>query len=155
MIKKIILFLIMTAVCFAQGGFERKMMDNEKIEQLINSKLISVLNLDEKTSLRFFARRTAHKNRMKELSKEKDSILHALRKQVKNKDGSYFSTIEASLNIESEIVAERNSFIKGLSDILTEEQVASFILFERRLRKEVRNLIMGQRKMRKMHKNMR
>jgi len=156
MIKNIVFILvIISASCFAQKGLGRNMMNNEKVDQLINSKLISVLNLDEETSMRFFARKQSHRNRMKELSARRDSILYILKNKIKNKDGSYFSDIDASLNIESEVVAERRSFIKSLYDIFSDEQVASFILFERRLRKEVRDLIMEKRRMRKMQKNMR
>lgn len=155
MIRTIVFVIcIFPFFCYAQDGIDRRMLKNDRIEQLINSRIIGVLNLDEETSLRFFARRSSHRNKMKELSSKKDSILITLNKKLKGEEGSYFSTVQASLNIETEIVKERNSYVNGLYEILSDEQVATLIVFERKLRKEVKNLIMDKRKMRNMKKNM-
>lgn len=154
MLKKMIFSVFLfSMLSFAQKGFEGPPPRNERMEQLINARLIKSLDLDEETSVRFFARRNAHRQKMKELSEKRDSILKYLHNQLKGEKGSYFSIIQASLNVENEIVAEKNNFINSLNDILSEKQVASFVVFEVKLRREVRNLIMDKRKMQRKQKN--
>lgn len=149
------LLFVLSVFSFAQDEFDDRMMQNKRVEQLINSRIIQVLNLDEQTSLRFFARRNDHRNQMRELSNRRDSILTELRKQLKGEKGGYFSIIQASLNVEAEILDEKNSFLLNLREILSEEQIATYVIFERRLRKEVRDLIMDKRREQKPPKNRR
>ena len=154
--KFLLLLTIFSLSLFAQGGFDQPPMPrNERMEQLINARLIKVLALDEETSIRFFSRRSAHQEKMRELTKKREGILRELNNQLKAEKGGYFSTIQASLNVENEIVTEKSNFITGLKEIMSEEKIATFMIFELKLRREVRKAIMDKRKSQKLLKNRR
>ena len=154
--KYLLIATIFSISLFAQREFDQRPLSrNERMEQLINSRLIKSLALDEETSIRFFSRRNIHQEKMRELTKKREGILRELNKQLKDEKGGYFSTIEASLNVENEIVAEKRNFITGLKEIMPEDKIATFIIFEMKLRKEVRKLIMDNRKAQRLKKNRR
>ena len=120
-----------------------------KIEELEKIKLIEALNMDEQTTLKFFARRTEHQNKIKELVKNGDDQLDKLSDytnkngdnntdELKNLINSYLSTTES-------IAKERNKFINSLSDILNYEQISKLLVFEKKFRDEIRGILFRER----------
>ena len=51
------------------------MKNRDRLEQLEKIKLIESLDLDEETSIRFFARRNDSKNQIRELEKKAEDII--------------------------------------------------------------------------------
>lgn len=141
----LLVIILIPAVILAQGRRERK-GPREKIEQLEKIKLIDALNMDEQTTLKFFARRNEFRNKMDSLNDSLDTIVDVL--ESKFPDGTesdYKSLVNKYLNIEKQIATEHTQFISSLYDILSTEQVAKLIVFEKRFREEIRHIIMKGR----------
>lgn len=146
----VLLVLFFSANLFPQKG---KWQDEElraKFEELEKIKLIETLQMDEETTLRFFARQSEHKL-------EQDEIQDNIRANIDNLDvmlksgrvvtnEELKSKINEINNLQLQFEKNRVDFINSLSDILSYEQIAQLIIFEKRFRNEVRKLIMRDRR---------
>jgi hypothetical protein len=128
---------------------EKKMKNREKLEQLEKIKLIEALDLDEETSIRFFARRNESKNEVQELEKKADELIFELEKSFNSEDNNQSEKqkklISEMLKIRESIEMKRSQFINSIDDILTTEQIAKLIVFEKKFRDEIRNVLFDRR----------
>jgi hypothetical protein len=124
----------------------------DKINQLEKIKLIETLEMDEETTLRFFSRRSEHQTKMEKLHERADEIITQM--EVIFKAGKVYteaelkSLIEEANTIHTEIMQEKSNFINSLDDILTTEQIAKLIIFERRFKDELKRAMFRGRKYR-------
>lgn len=149
-------YLILTILFIFSGSIysqREKWRDDEmreKFEQLEKIKLIETLGMNEETTLRFFARKSEHQ-------KQQDEIQDKLREKIDNlevifKSGRVTTVDELKKNINeinalhSELEKNRADFINSLSDVLSYEQIAKLLIFERSFRDEIRRLIIKDRK---------
>lgn len=120
-----------------------------KLAQLEKAKLIEALELDEETSIRFFARRNQSKKDIDELEKKSDEIIVQLENTMKEKDSpkdeNQKRLIADLLKTRLQIESEKQKFINSLSDILSTEQIARLLVFEKRFREEIRNVLFDRR----------
>jgi len=146
----LLILLLLSTTLFAQRGKWQDEEAREKFEQLEKIKLIETLEMDEETTLRFFARRTEHK-------KLQDDIQEKLQQKIENLDVIFKSgrvatdeeiktNINEINNMQLQFDKNRVDFVNSLSDILSYEQIAKLIIFEKKFRNEVRRLIMKERK---------
>jgi hypothetical protein len=151
---KAINLIVLTVLFFSTNIFSQKgkWQDEEmraKFEELENIKLIETLKMDEETTLRFFSRKTEHKS-------QQDEIQEQIRTSIDNldvilKSGRAVTTEELKSkineinNLQMQFEKNRVDFINSLSDILSYEQIAELIIFEKRFRNEVRKLLMRDR----------
>ena len=128
---------------------EKKMKNREKLEQLEKIKLIESLDMDEDTSIRFFARRNESKREIQELEKKTEDIIFELEKSFntedKNQDEKQKQLISEMLKNRESIELKRNQFINSLGDILSTEQIAKLIVFEKKFRDEIRNVLFDRK----------
>jgi hypothetical protein len=128
---------------------ERKIKNREKLEQLEKIKLIESLDMDEDTSIRFFARRNESKREIQELEKKTDDIIFELEKSFNREDKSQDEKqkllISEMLKNRESIEIKRNQFVNSLDDILSTEQIAKLIVFEKRFRDEIRNVLFDRK----------
>jgi hypothetical protein len=128
---------------------ERKMKNREKLEQLEKIKLIESLDMDENTSIRFFARRNESKREIQELEKKTEDIIFELEKSFntedKNQDERQRQLISEMLKNRESIEMKRTQFINSLGDILSTEQIAKLIVFEKKFRDEIRNVLFDRK----------
>ena len=147
----IILFVIilLTSISFPQQMREKGMKHRDKLEQLEKIKLIEALDLDEETSIRFFARRNDSKKEIQELDKKADAIIFELEKSFnsddKNQDEKQKQLISDMLKTRESIELKRNQFINSVDDILSTEQIAKLIVFEKKFRDEIRNVLFDRK----------
>ena len=124
----------------------------DKLNQLEKIKLIEVLEMDEETTLRFFSRRNENHTKIDELAKRSDEIITQM--EVIFKAGKVYteeelkSLIVEANTIHSEIVQTKSNFINSLDDILTTDQIAKLIIFERRFKDELKRAMFKGRKYR-------
>mgnify|MGYP003460336691 FL=1 len=141
--------IVLTSIAYPQQMKERKMKNMEKLEQLEKIKLIESLDMDEDTSVRFFARRNESKREIQELEKKTDDIIFELEKSFnsedKYKDEKQKQLISEMLKNREAIEMRRNQFINSLDDILSTEQIAKLIVFEKKFREEIRNVIFDRK----------
>jgi len=147
----IILFaiILLTSISFPQQMREKGKKHRDKLEQLEKIKLIEALDLDEETSIRFFARRNDSKKEIQELEKKADDIIFELDKSFnsddKNQDEKQKQLISDMIKTRESIELKRNQFINSLDDILSTEQIAKLIVFEKKFRDEIRNVLFDRK----------
>ncbi len=146
-----ILFLVVLIIppSYSQGMMGMHKDRTNKLEQLERLKLIDVLNLNEETTLRFFARQKEFRNMMDINKKEAKKLLSKMQKLIKagNKKNELRKTIESYLALGEKTAAQKSEFTKSLSDILTEEQIAKLLVFEMKFREDVRGLLFKMKRM--------
>ena len=124
----------------------------DKINQLEKIKLIETLEMDEETTLRFFSRRSVHQNKVDELIAQTDEIITQMEDIFKAgkvyTEAELKSLIEEANSIHNQIVQSKSDFINSLDDILTTEQIAKLIIFERRFKEELKRAMFKGRKYR-------
>lgn len=140
--------ILLTSISFPQKMDERGMKHRGKLEQLEKIKLIEALDLDEETSIRFFSRRNESRKEIQELEIRTDDIIAELEKSFNNgdksKDDLQKRLTSDLLKTRESIETKRNQFINSLNDILTTEQIAKLIVFEKKFRDEIRNVLLNK-----------
>jgi len=128
-------------------GWQRSV---ERIEHLKKVRLVEMLDLTEEQSVRFFARRNDHENTIHSLMKEKNDRLDRIERMVRNAADP--ADIEKAfpdvLATEAKMHQEREKFFRSLSDLLTAEQRAKYLLFERQFERELREAMRDARQRR-------
>jgi hypothetical protein len=146
----IAIILFTTVASFPQHDREKMMKQKSKLHQLEKIKLIEALNLDEETSLRFFARRNEMQQEVDQLENRADDILKDLEESLNANEKAAGATqrqlINELLNIKTKIEKVKKQFITSLSDILSTEQIAKYIVFEQKFREEIRKIIFDRRR---------
>jgi len=152
-LKITFLSLLLFASLFAQKDKWQDDNMRQKFEELEKIKLIETLQMDEETTLRFFSRQSEHKNEQREIMDEIKQDIDDLDAMLKS--GRPVTTEELKKKIsdindlELKLDQNRVAFINSLSDILSYEQIAQLIIFERTFRNEVRKMIMKDRRQQK------
>jgi len=153
-----VLFFTASLIIFASMQSFSQRHDNpphrmrDKLNQLEKIKLIEVLEMNEETTLRFFSRRNEHQTKIDELTKRADEIITQM--EVIFKAGKVYteeelkSLVEEANTNHTEIVQAKSDFINSLDDILTTEQIAKLIIFERRFKDELKRAMFRGRKYR-------
>ena len=132
-----------------EEGTHRRRAPMKKIEELEKIKLLDVLNLDEATSVKLFTRRNQDRTKIWDYEDKINNVLQNIESEVKkgnDKDVSKIQKLnEDFCNLSMEVEKEKLSFLRSLSDILNPEQIGKYIVFERKFRDEIRNLLMKER----------
>lgn len=117
---------------------------NKKFEQLQQVKLLEILNLNEETAVKFITRRNNSRDSIRKIAKDLEDLFDKIENLLKSesKDKNYEKLINQIALYETKIVEERNIFLHSLSDILTNEQIAKVVLFERKFKDDVRDILM-------------
>ena len=155
--KKLILSLVIvisvSVTLTAKGKHHRRNQVPDKILQLEKIKLIEILEMDEETTLKFFSRRSEFEREMDGIHKAINEKLDEMEQMVNSdnvRDEELKTAIE-DLNLKHQKLDNMKAdFINSLDDILSYEQIAKMILFERRFKEELRKAIFKDKRMRNM-----
>jgi uncharacterized protein Veg len=132
-----------------EGGSHKRRAPMKKIEELEKVKLLDVLNLDEANSAKLFTRRNQNRTKIWDIEDKINNTLQNIESEIKNgkdKDVTKIQKLnEDYCNLSMEVEKEKLSFLRSLSDILTPEQIGKYIVFERKFRDEIRDLLMKER----------
>ncbi len=138
-----------TMMVNAQGMRPRENGPLKKIEELEKIKLIEALNLDEPTTLKFFARRTKFREGQAQLFQEANKILNQMEEVAKKSndknDPEIKKLVDQYFNVQEKLIKNRETFVYSLSDILNSHQVAEYLVFEKQFRDEIRNVLFKER----------
>ena len=112
----------------------------ERVDRWRKMRLIEVLELKEEQSARFLPRMNEHEQRMRDLRKEKDNVLDKIDRLVRNRadEKAIEGVFPEFFAVGDRMDAERQNFFNSVSDILTVEQRAKLLLFERHFERELR-----------------
>ena len=151
-IKIVLLLLLFAAtLIYPQDRQSRDFKKHsKKFEQLEQLKLLEILNLDETNAVKFITRRNKNKENMRSIMDQMDEVFNKLEELVENdsKSKNYNELINQVLLLETKIANEKSNFLKSLKDILSDEQIAKVILFERKFKRDVRNALLERGKKR-------
>ncbi len=143
------ILLFSTLILNAQGMRQRDSGPLKKIEELEKIKLIEVLGMDESTTLKFFARRTKFRDEQTQLFQNVSNLLNQLEEMSKksndNNDPEIKKLVDQYFNAEDKVLEHREAFINSLNDILTSKQIAQYLVFEKKFRDEIRNVLFKER----------
>lgn len=146
----LVIFAILSSFLPAQKGKFQDEEAREKFEQLEKIKLIETLQMDEETTLRFFSRRTEHRNQQDAIQEKIKSNIDNLDVMLKSGRAVSIEELKSKINeintLELQLEKNKVEFLNSLSDILSYEQIAQMIIFEKRFRNEVRKLLMKERR---------
>ncbi len=143
----LVVLIVMSLTLYSQSDDKKKSTrHSKKYEQLEKIKLLEILNLDEESSIKFFVRRNQSREKIHQLINDLNTVyseLETLLETEKESKSKYYDLlIEKALSIDKKIIEEKYYSLKSLSDILTKEQIAKVILFDRNFKKDVRNLLL-------------
>jgi hypothetical protein len=118
---------------------------SDKIKELEKLKLLEILDMDEETTLKFFTRRNEHLKNMEELNESSDNKLEQIEEKIKsseNENDPEFTTLVNDYLVEQDrFNTERKDFLNGVKGILTPKQLAKLVVFERRFKEDIRDII--------------
>jgi hypothetical protein len=153
LVPLLIFIVLVSTTLNAQRNQDRKHQVPERIMQLEKIKLIETLEMDEETTLIFFARKSESDREMEKIQKAMDEKLDIM-EQLVNKDNVQDEGIKDAIDelnlMHQKLVENKTNFIKSLSDILSYEQIAKLVLFERKFREELRRAIFKDRRKKKL-----
>lgn len=154
--KKLIfltLLLVIPQLWGQNARREKSRHFSKRFEELEKVKLLEALDLKEDQAIKFFARRNQVKQKIEELRKDAKRTFNEMEELLNEKgsDNQYSEMIKKVQSIDQSIINEKSKFINNLSDILSEEQIVKMVLFERKFRKDVRDLLIekGRKKFKK------
>lgn len=122
----------------------------EKLKHLEKIKLIETLDMDEETTLRFFSRKNELEKKIDSFTEQAEQVINQM--EIIFKAGKIYTEAELKSlinkvnTIHSEVEKEKSNFINSLDDIFTTEQIAKFIIFERRFKDELKKAMFKERK---------
>ncbi|MCF8259182.1 MAG: hypothetical protein K9J12_00260 [Melioribacteraceae bacterium] len=142
-----ILFLMIVLPLIANAQRRGGDMPGEHLEAFEQSKLIEVLNLDEETAIRFFARRNSSMNEIKQIIEKRDDLLKSLKDDIQDDEVETGEKIISEVfKLEKEILNKRESFVRSLSDILDRKQILKLVFFDYKFKKEVKDILLDRRR---------
>jgi Spy/CpxP family protein refolding chaperone len=120
-------------------------MDPARMRERVNAmkmwKMTDYLELTEEQAGTFFARLRVHEEEAAEINRQKKQLYREFQKQidegsVKSKDVDRY--LEETAKLEQSHIELRKQHLQSMDDILTEEQMAKFAVFQERFRRELR-----------------
>lgn len=135
---KIILILVLMLL---GSGITRSQDDfKEKIEGIKLEKLTKKLDLDETTKTSFIDKYKSFSRKMRELNISRAKTYKLMTENIESGDG-LDTIVNKILDIESQINDKREEFINDMKQMLTAQQMAKMIIFERKFNNEIRKLL--------------
>jgi Spy/CpxP family protein refolding chaperone len=105
----------------------------KQLKKVIKEKLIQKLDINEETADKFIKLFNEERKTVGEYSKEKRNIMKYLEDNPDSKDA--MDKINELLAIDDKISKSRKDFIEELKKILTPQQIAKALIFQKNLRK--------------------
>jgi Spy/CpxP family protein refolding chaperone len=122
-----------------------------RVEQFKKVRLMEELKLKDEESIRFFSRYDKFEDELRGLERERNGVIDDLDSLLKqDKKGQvYQKDFDELVAIGQKVADARMRFYNEIRGILTPEQVAKVIVFERDFGKELRDIIQDVRRERR------
>ncbi len=122
----------------------------ERIEQMEHARLIEILDMNEETAIKFFARRKEYRAKMGELFETRYELMKGVDALLKDGGSSDENKFKEKLNdlldTDSKIFNEKKAFYKSISGLLSPKQILKMALFDEKTRREIRETLMHKMK---------
>lgn len=134
LVSAIWFFALNGSSIYSQDGFR------EKIEDIKLEKLTAKLELDQTTKETFVEKYKTFSKSMRLLNQKRAKAYKLMTENIESGNG--LDTIVAELLVnESEISDKRTEFVNDMTTILTSQQLAKMIIFERKFNSEIKKLL--------------
>lgn len=156
--KKVLLLLVLlvmlpviTCAQFHDGPPPREDKKHfDRIAQLEKIKLLEALDLEEEQVLRLFSRRDAHQDEQRVVLEKRDALVKELEEKYVSGEEEltpdlFNNYLKKLAGYEVTLAEQREAYIYSLKEILSEEDVIKYIVFESKFRKMVRQFLMDDR----------
>ena len=112
----------------------------ERLQRFKKMRLIEVLKLNEDEAVRFFAKQSAHEDKIHELIKSRNDALDAIESKVRDKaDTKEIQKLSTqAMDIDQQVFNERKRFQDEIRNFLTPEKFGKFLVFERNFEHHMR-----------------
>ncbi|NOX18632.1 MAG: hypothetical protein GXO87_10190 [Chlorobi bacterium] len=153
--QMIAFYFVFSIAVNAQGEFFHGRMNPErmkKIDQLERVKLMDILEVDDETLVKFLKELREFKFNTWELFAQKDSLAKQVQKDLEDKatdDERITKTIDKLFEIDRQTCELKSKFLKDAKSTLPPKELAKFILFEQRFRRELMKIYEKKRFQRK------
>jgi uncharacterized protein YktB (UPF0637 family) len=126
----------------------RRLPGPERIERFKKMELLEVLKLDEEKAVRFSVRFDTHEDKMKQLREARNIVLDELDSLVqKNSDPKkYQKLVDKVYENDQNMFTERKRFLDEMRALLTAEQFAKFLVFEKKFEQRLRDAMREMRR---------
>ena len=140
------LLLLLPATSQAQPRrYERQSEDapRDRIESYKKVRMLEVLKLDEEQSAKFVTRYNKHQETMRGFEKERNTLVDKLDNEVQGSasDAEFDETFNVLIDLDKKISGQRLQFLNELKDVLSNHQIAEYVVFERNFVRELRQAI--------------
>jgi len=129
---------------FEHGHTGPKAHLRERISMIRMWKLVEFLDLSEEQSMAFFPAMNEHESRMKALHEHERRILDRIETILDEESPNrtaLSAAVDSVMTLRDERTASKAEFIDKANAILTIEQKARFLLFDRIFEREINNII--------------
>jgi len=115
----------------------------ERVEQFKKIRMMEILGLDEQASIKFFARYNKNLEVMKDLRQKQVQALARIQKlrRIKASDDDYANVVSDLRSLEDQVNQTKSKYIDDLKDVLTNKQLAEYLVFELRFQQNLRDLV--------------
>lgn len=137
-----LVFLFQSNSIFAQKG-DRDKLFKSQIDSIRRQKFIEKINIDESTAESFFTMFKENNKKIRIFNKERRQILEKIEENPEAFDID--DKINSLLDIETKITEQKRIFMTELKTILTPQQIAKTIIFQRNFQKQFRKEMIKQR----------
>lgn len=112
----------------------------EKLQEIKLEKLTKKLELDDNTKSVFIDKYKAFSSDMKDLNKKRAKTYKLMTENIESGNGMD-SIVNQLLDYEEQINDKREAFVTDMRSILTAQQIAKMIVFERKFNNEIKKLL--------------
>ncbi len=132
-----------SAVVSAQQRHGDRSQWPDRIESYKKVRMLEALKLGEDQSVKFVSRYDKHLEIMHGFDKERNDLIDNLDSLSRSSasDGEFDDIYKNLLEIDKKIAGERQNFLSQLKEILSNKQIAVYIVFERNFVKELRQAV--------------
>ena len=115
----------------------------ERVEQFKKLRLMEVLELDEEASIRFFARYNKHEAAVREIRQKQLGFIQQIQSLRRSQapDADYQRVLGELRALEQRLSETKLRYMDELTDVLTQKQVAEYIVFEIRFQQNLREIL--------------
>lgn len=138
-----ILILISANLCFAQNDDNKKKF-KEEINNIMKTKLIDSVGMDELTADKFIALYKDYNKQVRALGKEKRALMQSI--ELDLSAGDIEQKFDKMLGIETSILDKKKSFFQELKSFLTPQQIAKTMILRKKLGREIKKEFMKHKK---------
>ncbi len=125
------------------GGGPLRGPGAERVEQFKKLRLMEILQLDEETSIKFFSRYNKHAESVREIRAKQMKLFQEIQslRRSNASDAEYGKVLKELLRLEDQLNEAKKAYMDELSGVLTQKQLAEYVVFEVRFQQNLRELL--------------